>query len=66
MIDEKKAIRPNLLVQNSLLKDKNPGLTVVLSSQYLPPNPKVVARVLSNVIIAVWVGMEEFRFLSVP
>ena len=44
-------------VWHSLLKGGGLGLAVLLPLQYLPPTPKVVARVLSDVSIAVCVGV---------
>ncbi len=44
-------------VWHDLLKGGGLGLAVVLSSQYSPPTPKVVARVLSDVSIAGWIGV---------
>ena len=45
-------------VWHDLLKGGGLGLAVLFPSQYSPPTPKVVAHVLSNVSIAVWVGVE--------
>ncbi len=50
-------------VWHDLLKAGGLGLAVVLPSQYLPPTPKVVARVLSDFSIAVWVGVVEVEYI---